>query len=108
MMLDIHIADSFDAATRNDPVARIDLNVHTAFFNERITLANDCPHLQRLNDHFSDCSFAGDDLQALLREIDTVSKRIMATSPHQTWMKQLHDACQTAMANGDSIFMFCD
>ena len=107
-MLDVHIADSFDTATRNDPVVRIDLNVHAAFFNERITLANDCPYLERMSDYFSDCTFAGADLQALLGEIDTVSKRIMATSPHQTWIKQLHDACQTAMANGDSIFVLCD
>lgn len=107
-MLDVHIAKSFDAATRNEPVVRINLDVHTAFFKNGTVLADDCPLLQRMSDYFSGCTFTGADVQLLLVEIDTVSNRIMATSPHQTWMRQLRDACETAMANGDSIFVLCD
>ena len=57
-MLDVHIADSFDAATRNEPIIRIDLDVYTAFFSDRIDLTETCPTLQRMNDYFSDCTFA--------------------------------------------------
>jgi len=107
-MLDVHIAKSFDDAMQNKPIVRIDVDVHLAFFNDRIGLVANCSQLQRMSDHYSDCTFAGQQIQALLAEIDTVSSKITATSPHQEWLKNLRNACHSAIANGDSLFAICD
>lgn len=107
-MLDVHIADSFDAATRNEPIIRIDLDVYTAFFSDRIDLTETCPTLQRMNDYFSDCTFAGHDLQNLVMEIDTIAQKLAPDSPHRAMITQLREACRTAINNDDSIFVLCD
>ena len=107
-MLDVHIADSFDAATRNEPIVRIDLDAHTAFFNDRIVLTETCPTLQQMNDYFSDCTFAGRDLQNLLMEIDAIAQKLTSDSPHRAIITQLREACRTAINNDDSIFVLCD
>lgn len=107
-MLDVHIAKSFDDAMQNEPIARIDFDVHLAFFNDQIGFVASCPQLQRMSDHYSDCSFAGQQILALLAEIDTVSSKITATSPHGEWLKKFRNACNSAIGNGDSLFVICD
>lgn len=107
-MLDIHIAKSFDEAMHNERVVGLDFDVHAVFFNDRLGLVTDRPQLQRMTNYYSDCTFTGDDIQALLAEIDAVSKDLTATSPHQEWLKQFSDACHSAIASGDSLFVLCD
>ena len=50
-MLDIHIANSFETATRNDPAFGIELEIHAAFFSERSAFATDYPLLLRMSDY---------------------------------------------------------
>ena len=107
-MLDVHIADSLDSAAQSDPVLQIDLDMHAAFFREGTTLTADCSLLKRMNNYFADCTYAGDELTTLLDEIDSVSQRVPATSPCQPMLRQLRDACESAISTSNSIFVLCD
>jgi len=61
-----------------------------------------------MSDHYSDCTFSGDEIPKLLSEIIAVSNAMAATSPHQEWLKQFRNACHSAIANGESLFAICD
>lgn len=107
-MLDIHLADTFDSATRTERIVGISLEVHTAFFGERSLLAADCPLLLRMSSYFSDCEYSNSEIQVLMAEIGKVRTRIDGNSPHDSWLGKIQEACKEAIKSGHSLFVLCD
>jgi hypothetical protein len=66
----------------------------------------DCPQLQRMSNHYSDFTFAGEESAALLDEIIAVSEKLTPASLYQRWLKQFCEACRSAMTGDLSIFVF--
>ena len=106
MALDVHIGNQLDDASVTMPLFTIGSQMHSAFF--RSDLSNGCPLLQRMDDYYSDCSFAGAEIPQLLSEIEIVCKRIPSASPYQSWMDNLRMACETAMSKKRAVFLLFD
>lgn len=106
-MLDIHIADSFDSASRSEPVARIGFDVHASLFGHGPS-SNDCPLIGRLAEFHSDCIFTPAELPRLVLEIDTIAATCNHASEEKHTLMQLRDACELAITRGQSIYALCD
>jgi len=59
-----------------------------------------------MSNHYSDCTFAGEEIAVLLDEIIAAAEKLMPASPYQRWLKQFCDACRSAMTSELSKFVF--
>ncbi len=108
MVHDIHIADSFDSASRSKPLVSISLNLHAALFKHLNVSAMDRPLLNRLVDYHSDCTFSTRELQHLIFEIDTLAKTCPLTPIQHHILRQLRETCELAVTQGHSVYVLCD
>lgn len=107
-MLSVHIAISEEAAEQTHRVCGWEIDIHSGLFNDRTNETSARPMLNRMNDYFSDCSFAPDELPTLASEIDRFLMPLGPKHPYRPTLTQLRDACQKAITDGHSLFLFCD
>ena len=105
-MLDVHIANSSDAASRVEPAFSFAFDVHRTLF-ANLRDAN-CPQLQRMHDFHSDCSYSGTEISQMARELDLLLPGMEKRTPHFSALQALRIACDTAMDRQQSLFVFCD
>ena len=105
-MLDVHISNSPDDASRVEPTCSIAFDVHrTLFANLR---DSNCPLLQRMGDFYSDCTYSGTEITLLASEIDLLLPGLDQRTSHFSALQALRIACDTASDRQHSLFVFCD
>ncbi len=108
LMLDVHIADSFEAASRVDPAFSIDFDVHRVLFHGGSEVTSACPTLNRIRNYYADCTFTGAEIAVLHEEVLSLLASLAADSPFRSMLVLLGDACQTAIQREHSLFFLCD
>jgi len=107
-MLDIYIAESYDAATRNDPVCGFDIKVHELIFSRDNVPIEQYPLLWRMRDFFADTSFKASELPQLAQEIQSLSSVVPPTNAVASTLEQLHKACESAILMQQDLYVMCD
>ncbi|MFT5524285.1 MAG: hypothetical protein ACI9HK_002236 [Pirellulaceae bacterium] len=107
-MLDVHISDSYDTATRTDPVCAFDFEVHRSFFANLVQGQSAFPLLCRMKDYYADCSYSVADAVMLATEIERLLPTVDQRTPHFSLLQQLRRACDSATNAKQTIFVFCD
>ena len=105
-MLDVHISDSPDDASRVAPSCSFAFDVHRTFF----ATLNDskCPLLGRMRDFYTDCSYSGAEIALLASEIDSLLPTLDQRTQHFSTLQTLRAACDIATHSKQSLFVFCD
>ena len=107
-MLDVHIADSFEAASRNHPAFGFDAKVHDLIFLRDNVPIERFRLLMRLRDYFADTSFAASELPALMREIESLIDLLPPNNSMASVLEQFRSACETAASTQQNIYLICD
>ena len=107
-MLDLHVGETPDSASRTHPIASISPELHSSFFDQLGGIPSDFPQLNRLGDYYADCVFAGRELPLLLADIDRITESRPFPSTIQRFLKQLRDGCKFAIENRFQLYAFCD
>ena len=106
-MLDIHIAKTFDQATKSARLTGIPLDEHAILFGDLDFLA-DFPLILRIEDYWNDAQYSGEEIQLLSEEIDTLIEKSSASSLKPGILEKLRDACKSATESRKSIFLVAD
>lgn len=107
MSLDFHIAKSERVIGATvDIVLSLEFETHQAFFRE--DLSGRLPMISRIEDFYSDCRFAGREIEALRSEISELLEQVQESPPHYCWLTKLATACSDAIECNETIFVLSD
>ncbi|MDB2687743.1 hypothetical protein N9Y42_11090 [Mariniblastus sp.] len=106
-MLEVHLANSLDAAAVSEPEFEIDFDLHSAFF-KHARPSEGCPIIQRMRDYYSDCCISESELPNLIVEIDKIANKVPPNSPYQKMLSNFRRACLAGTQSGSSLFLVCD
>ncbi len=107
-MLDVHIADSFEAAGQDEPSCYFALNVHELIFWRDNVPIERFPMLMRMRDYWADADFATSELPKVVEEIQSLIAILPPNNAVISTLEQFRHACESAVSSNRNLYLICD
>ena len=107
MSLDFHVASARNDAPLGSPVFSLGVHEHGVLFG-LVNSLPDYPQLRRMNDYYSEVVYAGAELDALVRELDSVTSRFISEPQIGTSLHRFRDVCNQASLQGMAVYGIAD
>ncbi len=107
-MLDVHVADTVEAASQNLPSCGFDAKIHELIFCRNNVPIGRFRLLVRMSDYYADTSFNNSELPELTQEIRALIDLLPSRNVLITTLEQFNSTCEEALELGQNIYLLCD
>lgn len=108
MALDFHIAKTQKDAPYKNPVASISMETHSEIFSSKEAKASSIGMLNKLSDYYCDAKYDLKELPALVQALEQLKAYYSKGSKTHTEIESILSACNRALQEECSIWVYCD
>ena len=108
MALDFHLAKNKKEAPYKTPSYSIEWGEHNTIFSHPKLNLTLYPLFARLQDYYSDARYETEDVQYLLKELESVKPIYFNNSQLIEHLNKLSQVCQEAQEKDLKIWVYCD